>query len=255
MHVPSHAMHACALLLRRMAICVLSVIVLWDMKAVFYAIWSPVTWLVGYTDPRRPANLPSDPLYGELPHLAVWPAHTLHSFGAAHPAGPCRYSACHLHVRPDAMRVPCMEVPYRPCDDTPQLLIPSPSGACLPAALPAEWYFRSGLDRYVWVYGMACAFVHPTASAALRALDEMPLARRITLRSALLAAASVCGYFYYTLIYCLPKAEYNAVHPFTSWIPITLFIVVRNLLPTLRLYHLRLYGWLGCITLETYISQ
>ena len=49
--------------------------------------------------------------------------------------------------------------------------------------------------------------------------------------------------------------QYNEVHPYTSWIPITLFAVVRNLTPPLRVHHLRLYGWLGCITLETYIGQ
>jgi hypothetical protein len=30
---------------------------------------------------------------------------------------------------------------------------------------------------------------------------------------------------------------------------------VRNITPKLRTYSMRLYGWLGCITLETYLCQ
>ena len=39
-----------------------------------------------------------------------------------------------------------------------------------------EWFFRSGLDRYVWIHGMVCAFFHPRYEAALRWIDEQPAA-------------------------------------------------------------------------------
>ena len=38
------------------------VVVLWEFKAVFYAVWSPFVWLVGYNDPRKPSD---DLLHGE----------------------------------------------------------------------------------------------------------------------------------------------------------------------------------------------
>ena len=50
------------------------------------------------------------------------------------------------------------------------------------------------------------------------------------------------------LVYLQPKARYNQLHPYTSWIPITAFIVLRNLTPGMRLSALALYGWLGKVS-------
>lgn len=162
----------------KIAGCLGAVLLLWDVKAVFYALWAPFDFIMGYTDPRKPG--------GDRLH---------------------------------------------------------------------EWYFRSSLDRYIWVYGMACAMLHPLASKALLAIDEMPPPKRWSVRAAVVAAT--CGVFavYYKSVYVLPKIEYNKVHPYTSWIPLTCWMVVRNMHPQLRTWSMRLYGWLGCITLETYLSQ
>ncbi len=158
----------------------------------------------------------------------------------------------------------------------------------------AEWFFRSSLDRYVWIYGMVCGALHPALQQALYALDTLPRVTQAALRTTLVAGCLAVGYLWYVHVYTLPRNQYNQVrsavggadgvrrkdrralahrcvalaftkrrhspahvqiHPYTSWIPITLWAVLRNLTPTLRLNHLRLYGWLGCITLETYICQ
>ena len=65
--------------------------------------------------------------------------------------------------------------------------------------------------------------------------------------------ALVLWWFY--SYFALPKREYNKVHPFTSFIPIFCYLVLRNASPTLRRYHMHLFAWCGKITLETYILQ
>lgn len=159
--------------------CVAFIIIFWDMKVVFYTIWSPFKFLVGYVDPRKPGL--TDSLY--------------------------------------------------------------------------EWYFRSSLDRFIWIYGMLCAWMQPHISKMFHMIDATSVPMRYTLRSVIVMVVGVAAYFYWIHIFSLPKLEYNEVHPYTSWIPISLFIILRNLTPTLQLNSLRMYGWLGCITLETYISQ
>ena len=50
--------------LRRIGLCFALVYLCWDLKPVFYAIWSPFTFIMGYSDPRKPTN---DLLHGAAP--------------------------------------------------------------------------------------------------------------------------------------------------------------------------------------------
>eukprot|EP01060_Flectonema_neradi_P006463 TRINITY_DN14372_c0_g1_i1.p1 TRINITY_DN14372_c0_g1~~TRINITY_DN14372_c0_g1_i1.p1 ORF type:complete len:522 (+),score=12.12 TRINITY_DN14372_c0_g1_i1:34-1599(+) len=118
-----------------------------------------------------------------------------------------------------------------------------------------EWFFRAGLDRYIWIFGMLCANFHPNTESALVWVDNLPSLMRFVVRAAVVTVLLSIGYFWYESVFTLPKYEYNALHPFTSWVPILIFIILRNLTPTLRRHSLCLFSWLGKITLETYIGQ
>lgn len=119
-----------------------------------------------------------------------------------------------------------------------------------------EWQFRSHLDHYVWIFGMFCAYNHPRLDGWLVSLDNMHnRTASYGIKFAVLAACLALGYVYVDNIYNLGKKEYNALHPYTSWIPIALYCIVRNLFSTFRQYHMHLFEYLGKVTLETYIAQ
>ena len=118
-----------------------------------------------------------------------------------------------------------------------------------------EWEFRSGLDRYIWIVGMLYAYAHPRLNELFERVDTLPQHTRWAVRAAGLGACAVVMVPYYNTVFSLGKYEYNAWHPYTSFIPITVFIVLRNYTQTLRCHTLTLFSWLGKITLETYVMQ
>eukprot|EP00735_Rhodelphis_limneticus_P000890 TRINITY_DN11423_c0_g1::TRINITY_DN11423_c0_g1_i1::g.10821::m.10821 TRINITY_DN11423_c0_g1::TRINITY_DN11423_c0_g1_i1::g.10821 ORF type:complete len:553 (+),score=77.08,sp/Q66GQ5/RWA3_ARATH/43.02/1e-144,Cas1_AcylT/PF07779.7/7.8e-92 TRINITY_DN11423_c0_g1_i1:89-1747(+) len=118
-----------------------------------------------------------------------------------------------------------------------------------------EWQFRSGLDHFITLFGMVCAFFHPNVEQYLGKLDASDPKQRFAITIVILFFSLLIGYGWYESYFVLDKISYNTCHPYTSFIPIALYILFRNLLPSFRGYYLHLFAFLGKTTLETYILQ
>jgi hypothetical protein len=203
----------------KIAACLAVTAVCWESRSVFDAIWRPLTFLVGYQDPKR-SSLPvaSASSIGGYPGVSDY----VHSSRAS-ANGTTATTSIATSAILDKLH---------------------------------EWRFRSSLDRYIWIYGMACAALKPTLSDWLGRIDLNRFGWKKNLaRGTSAAVALAAGGAWLYAIGTLPKNRYNDLHPFTSWVPITSWILLRNLTPGLRRTHLAMFSWLGCITLETYIVQ
>ena len=142
--------------------------------------------------------------------------------------------------RPGAASEPALHLPRRHPEFTDSL---------------HEWFFRSGLDHFVWIFGMLCAYSFPWYDRQLQAIEDMPSGKRALAKAAVIGSALAVGGWYVHTYFLRPKREYNKVHPYTSWIPIAVFLVLRNATAGLRARYMHLFTWCGKVTLETYILQ
>lgn len=97
--------------------------------------------------------------------------------------------------------------------------------------------------------------IRPFAFRTPRADFHSSLAPLGSVRSVVTAATLGLTIYWYVAYFSLPKRAYNKVHPYTSFIAIFTYLVLRNIVSGLRERHMHLFAWCGKITLETYILQ
>ncbi|KAM7442313.1 N-acetylneuraminate 9-O-acetyltransferase [Porites harrisoni] len=120
-----------------------------------------------------------------------------------------------------------------------------------------EWWFRSWLDRYIALYGMVVALVYCTAKY-FKFFEDNNKRILFTGPAAVVSLFfAVVALLIYTLqaITCSSKPSCNETHSFLSFIPITAFVLLRNIPGSLRSKFSRFYAWVGSFSLELFISQ
>lgn len=123
-----------------------------------------------------------------------------------------------------------------------------------------EWMFRAGLDHYATLLGMLLAYFHPNLESLLMYSESVKLNRKqytfyLIIKIVIAFCFVMLSFAWVKHIFVLDKYQYNALHPYFSFIPLFTYIYLRNLFPSLRTKYMHLFAWLGKITLETYISQ
>lgn len=128
---------------------------------------------------------------------------------------------------------------------------------CYPGTSIYEWWFRWNLDKYIIPYGMFFGFIL-LSSKSSKWLDDSHSGDLFSLVKTILVytiAAAVLLMYSYHLYQCESKPTCNAVHSYTSFIPVTAFVILRNTSGFLRSRFSVFAAWFGDISLELFISQ
>jgi len=118
-----------------------------------------------------------------------------------------------------------------------------------------EWEFRTRLDHYSSLIGIACAAYLPYYIGGMNWIEKQSRKVELCIKWAIVILIISLLYFWQKKILRLDKFAYNALHPYTSWIPYLSYIVLRNISKRARNWYSTFLAWGGTITLETYILQ
>ncbi|XP_063957894.1 N-acetylneuraminate 9-O-acetyltransferase-like isoform X1 [Lytechinus pictus] len=120
-----------------------------------------------------------------------------------------------------------------------------------------EWWFRWNLDKYTIPYGMFFGYILLTSKASKLVDDSYGgdlFSPTKTIIIYIIAAAVFLLYSFH-LYQCDSKPECNNIHSYTSFIPVTAFVILRNTSGYLRRKYSVFAAWFGEISLELFISQ
>lgn len=115
-----------------------------------------------------------------------------------------------------------------------------------------EWRFRVSLDMWIVFVGMFVAILFTKAKEGSWASTRW---WGIVRRYATVGSAVALPLHFLFQMTRADKYEYNAYHPYISFIPILSFIVLRNATPQLRNAHSGVFAWLGKCSLEAFTLQ
>jgi hypothetical protein len=118
-----------------------------------------------------------------------------------------------------------------------------------------EWKFRSKLDHYASLWGMIFAYHLPQFDALLAWIEGSTGTVRRVSQGIMITITSGILLWWSCRWGTMNKFIYNETHPYTSIIPITAYVILRNATPYLRGRIMHMFAWCGKITLETYIFQ
>ncbi|XP_074628505.1 N-acetylneuraminate (7)9-O-acetyltransferase-like [Acropora palmata] len=120
-----------------------------------------------------------------------------------------------------------------------------------------EWWFRSWLDRYIALCGMLISLAYCSAKD-FRLIDDnnkkILFSRPVGVVCVILSFVTLVGYTLQAFT-CTSKVSCNETHSVASFIPITAFVLLRNVPGSLRSKFSKFYAWIGSISLELFIAQ
>ena len=118
-----------------------------------------------------------------------------------------------------------------------------------------EWYFRSFLDHWSALLGMVFALNLPVMSLFFRKLEARSFGRQWIGKFSVLAGMLYAFISWVNGPFMMAKEEYNTTNPYFGFVPLLLYVYIRNLTPTLRSHSMSLLKEIGQTTLETYAMQ